>query len=43
MIVEQQAKQEVGDAELEASTSSFVSGEEPDNESDPDYDLSGDR
>ena len=43
MIVEQQAKQEVGDAESEASTSSFDSGEEPDDKSDPDYDQFRDR
>ena len=38
-----QVQQEVDDAELEASTSSFDSGEEPDDESDPDYDPSRDR
>jgi len=43
MIVEQYVELEVGDAELEASTSSFDSGEEPDDESDLDYDPSRDR
>ena len=42
MVVEQQGEQEVGDAESEASTSSFDLGEKPDDESDPDYDLSRD-
>ena len=40
---EQQVQQEVGDVELEASTSSFDSGEEPDDESDLDYNPSRDR
>jgi len=40
MVVEQQGEQEVGDAESEAPTSSFNSGEEPDDESDSDYDPS---
>jgi len=39
----QQVQQEVGDAESKASTSSFDLGEEPDNESNPDCDLSTDR
>ena len=39
-VVELQHEQEVGDAESEASTSSFYLGEEPDDESDPDYDPS---
>jgi len=38
MIVQQQVDQEVGDPESEALTSSFDSGKEPDDESDPDYD-----
>ena len=41
--MEQQVRQEVGDVESEASTSRFDSGEEPDDESDPDYDPSRDR
>ena len=40
---EQQDQQEVDDAESEASTTSFDSGEEPNDESDPDYDPSRDR
>ena len=40
---EPQVQLEVGDAESEASTSSFDSGEELDDESDPDYDPSRDR
>ena len=43
MIAEQQVEPEVGDAKPEASTSSFDSGKEPDDESDPDYDPSRDR
>ena len=39
---EQQVQQEIGDAESEASTSSFNSGEEPNDESDLDYDPSRD-
>ena len=42
MIVGHQPEQEVGDAESEASIGSFDSGEEPDNESDSDYNPSGD-
>ena len=41
--MEQQHKQDVGDVESEALTSSFNSGEEPDDESDPDYNPSRDR
>ena len=41
--VEQQVEQEVGDAESEVSISSFDSGEEPDDESGPDYNPSRDR
>ena len=37
-----QVQQEVDDAESEASTSSFDLVEEPDNESDPDYNPSRD-
>jgi len=37
MIVEQQVEQEVDNVESEASTRSFDLGEEPDDESDPDY------
>ena len=40
---EPQVQQEVDDADSEASTGSFDSGEEPDNECDPDYDPSQDR
>ena len=40
---EPQVQQEVDSAESEASMSSFDSGEEPDDESDPDYDPSRDR
>jgi len=40
---EPQVQQEVDNAESEGSTSSFDSGEEPDDESDPDYDPSRDR
>ena len=40
---EAQVQQEVGDAESEASTSSFDSGEEPDDESNPDYNPCRDR
>jgi len=43
MIVDQQVEQEVGDAESEVSISSFDSGEEPDDESGPDYNPSRDR
>ena len=42
-VVEQHHEQEVGDAESEALTSSFDSGEEPNDESDQDYDPSRDR
>jgi len=42
LMVEQQVEQEVGDAKSKASTSSFYSGEEPDDESDPDYNPSRD-
>ena len=38
-----QVQQEVSNIELEASTSSFDSGEEPNDESDPVYDPSRDR
>jgi len=41
--VEQQVEQEVGDSQSKESTSSFDSGEEPDDESDSDYDPSRDR
>jgi len=40
---EPQVQQKVDDAESEASTSSFDSGKEPDNESDWNYDPSWDR
>ena len=40
---EPQVQQEIGNAESEASTSSFDSGEEPNDESDPVYDPSRDR
>jgi len=40
---EQHVQQQIGDAESEASTSSFDSGEEPDDESDTDYNPSRDR
>ena len=43
MIVKQRVEQEVGDAQSKASTSSFDSGEEPDDESNLDYDPSRDR
>jgi len=43
MRVEQQVEQEVGDAELEGSTSSFDSRKELDDESNLDYDPSKDR
>jgi len=43
MIVEQQVEREVGDAESEASTSNFDSGEEPDDVFDLDYNPSRDR
>ena len=39
---EQQDQSEVGDAESEASTSSFDSGEDPDDESNSDYNPSRD-
>jgi len=43
MIVKQQVEQEIGDAESEASTSSFDLSGEPDDESNLDYDPSRDR
>jgi len=43
MIVKQHVEQEVGDAESEASTSSFDFGEELDDKSNLDYDPSRDR
>jgi len=39
---EPQVQQEVDNAESEATESSFDSGEEPDDESNPDYDPSRD-
>jgi len=40
---EPQVQQEIDNAGSEASTSSFDSGDEPDYESDPNYDPSRDR
>ena len=42
-VHEPQVQPGVGDAESETSTSSFDSGEEPDDESEPDYDPFRDR
>jgi len=43
MVVEQQVEQEADEVDLEVSDSSFNLGEEPEEESNPDYDPSRDR